>query len=68
MNDGEASAWCSYVSVVKNVLGNHKEENYEQFMQNMLAHFHNLGSSMSIKVLFPHSHLHRFQNNLGDFS
>ncbi|XP_061443081.1 uncharacterized protein LOC133365351 isoform X1 [Rhineura floridana] len=68
MNDVEASAWCSYVSVVKNFLGNHKADNYEELVQNMLANFKHLGTNMSIKVHYLHSHLDRFPDNLGDFS
>ncbi|XP_061471112.1 uncharacterized protein LOC133379577 [Rhineura floridana] len=68
MNDVEASAWCSYVSVVKNFLGNHKADNYEELVQNVLANFKHLGTNMSIKVHYLHSHLDRFPDNLGDFS
>jgi hypothetical protein len=39
MNDVEASAWCSYVLVMKNFLGNKKADNYEELVQNMLANF-----------------------------
>lgn len=68
MTDLEASAWYSFVSVVRNFLGNRKAENYEQLVHNMLTNFHNLGDNMSIKVHFLHSHLNRFPVNLGDFS
>lgn len=68
MNDVEASAWCSYVLVIKNFLGNNKADNYEELVQNMLANFKNVGINMSIKVHFLHSHLDRFPHNLGDLS
>ena len=68
MNDIEASAWSSYVSVIENFLGNQKAENYEELVLNMLTNFKNLGTNMSIKVHFLHSHLNRFPHNLGDFS
>src|ERR1043165_4053990 len=57
INDVESSAWCSYVLVIKNFLGNKKADNYEELVQNMLANFKNLGINMSIKVHFLHSHL-----------
>ena len=57
MNDVEASAWCSYVLVIKNFLGSKKADNYEELVQNMLANFKNLGINMSIKLHFLHSHL-----------
>jgi hypothetical protein len=68
MNDIEASAWSSYVSVIENFLGNQKADNYEELVLNMLTNFKNLGTNMSIKVHFLHSHLNRFPHNLGDFS
>src|ERR1043165_8831227 len=52
MNDVEASAWCSYVLVTKNFLGNKKADSYEELVQNMLANFKNLGINMSINVHF----------------
>ncbi|KAK5647850.1 hypothetical protein RI129_002742 [Pyrocoelia pectoralis] len=64
----EAAAWCSFVMVVKNFLGNHKAENYEELVQQMLLNFKNLGTNMSIKVHFLHSHLDKFPDNLGNFS
>ena len=68
MNESEAAAWNSYVAVIKNFLGNYKAENYEELVQTMLANFKNLGAHMSIKVHYLHSHLNKFQYNLGDFS
>ena len=48
--------------------GNNKADNYEELVQNMLKSFRNLGTNMSIKVHFLHSHLIRFAYNLGHFS
>lgn len=64
----EAAAWCSFVMVVQNFLGNHKADNYEELVQQMLLNFKNLGTNMSIKVHFLHSHLDKFPDNLGNFS
>jgi len=68
MNGTEASSWKSFVSVVQNFLGNHRAENYEELVQDMLANFRQLGINMSIKVHYLHSHLNRFPDNLSDFS
>lgn len=68
MNNIEFSAWSSYVSVIKNFLGNHKADNYEELVQRMLSDYKNIGANMSIKVHFLHSHLDSFPENLGDYS
>lgn len=68
MNPEEASAWQSFVAVVQNFLGNHRADNYEEIVNNMLTAFKNLGCNMSVKVHFLHSHLDRFPENLGHFS
>jgi len=68
MTDIESCAWSSFVLVVKNFLGNHKAGNYEELVSNMLRSFKNLGTNMSVKVHYLHSHIDRFQYNLGDFS
>ena len=65
MNETEAAAWLSFVDVVKNVLGNHKADNYEELV---LSKFHDLGIHMSIKVHYLHTHLDCFSHNLGDYS
>ena len=67
MTDVELSAWYSFVSLVKNFLGNHKALNYVELVENMLAKYQEMGANMSIKVHFFHSYLDRFPQNLGDF-
>ena len=68
MNKVELAAWLSFVEVVKNFLGNYRADNYKEIVTNMLGNFRNLGTNVSIKVHFLHSHLDRFPKNLGDFS
>ena len=71
MNGLEASARCSFVLVVKNFLGNHKADNYEELVQNMLTHFENLDTNkirIKVGLHFLYSHLNRSAHNLGDFS
>ena len=68
MNEMETSAWLSFVGVVRNFLGNHKAENYEELVDGMLSTFKDLVAHMSIKVHYLHSHLNHFPENLGDLN
>ena len=68
MTDVELSAWSSFISLVKNFLGNHKALNYVKLVENMLTKYQEMGANMSIKIHFLHSHLDRFPENLSDFS
>ena len=61
MTDVELSAWSSFVSLVKNYLGNHEALNYVETVENMLTKYQEMGANMSIKVHFLHSHLDRFR-------
>ena len=64
----ESAAWCSYVSVVQEFLGNTKASNYQYLVDMMLRNFQALGSRMSIKLHYLFSHLDYFPENLGDVS
>ena len=68
MNQLEANAWTSFVSVIKDFLGNHKAENYVELVDKMLENFKELNVNMSIKVHFLYSHLDKFPENLGSVS
>lgn len=68
MTETESAAWCSYVAVVKEFLGNKKAVNYRELVESMLANFRAVGARMSIKVHYLFSHLDRFPDNLGDVS
>ena len=46
----ESAAWCSYVSVVREFLGNTKAINYRYLVDVMLSNFQALGLRMSIKL------------------
>ena len=67
MTNVELSAWSSFVSLVKNFLGNHKALNYVELVENMLTKYQEMRAKMRIKVDFLHSHLDRFPENLGYF-
>ena len=64
----ESAAWCSYVSVVREFLGNTKASNYRYLVDVMLRNFQALGLIMRIKLLHLFSHLDYFLENLGDVS
>lgn len=68
MNETESNAWKAFVSVIKNFLGNTKAPNYEDIVQHMLLCLKDLGCNMSVKLHYLNSHLHKFPENLGDFS
>ena len=46
----ESAAWCSYVLVVGEFLGNTKASNYQHLVDLMLTNFQALGARMSIKL------------------
>ena len=64
----ERAAWCSYVSVIREFLGNTKASNYRNLVDVMLKNFQALGARMSIKLHCLFSHLDYFPENLGDVS
>ena len=61
-------AWNTFKLVAENFLGNHKAENYIEIVENMIEAFGRLGSRMSLKLHFLHSHLEFFPDNLGAVS
>ena len=63
MTDTEPATRQSFVLVTQNFLGNRKAENYEEFVEDMLSKFKDLGVKMSIKVHCLFSHLDRFTTN-----
>ena len=68
MNDIELAAWTSFVEMTQKFLGNFKDENYKEIVQNCLNNFRIMGCNMSIKVHFLFNHVERFPDNLGDVS
>jgi hypothetical protein len=56
---------CMNVVVIEKLLGNHKDEDYENIVRIMFKNFHILGCNMSLKVNFLFSHLNLFPKNLG---
>ena len=68
MNDLELRALTSFVDVVNDILGNHMTENYKESVEKLLKSIQDIGTNMSINVLFSHSHLDKFLDNCGDVS
>jgi hypothetical protein len=64
----ELKAWESFVQVVQNFLGNHKAQNFDELIDDMLKSYKRMGCRMSLKIHFLHSHLDFFPPNLGDVS
>ena len=64
----ERAAWCSYVSVIREFLGNTQASNYRNLVDVMLQNFQALGARMSTKLHYPCSHLGYFPENIGDVS
>ena len=52
----------------KKFRGNKRSEDYEEIVKDMLTNFKSLGSRMSLKIHFFHSHLDFFPSNHGDVS
>jgi hypothetical protein len=65
MNVVERNAWTASKNVIEKLLGNHKDEDYENTVRIMFKNFHILGCNMSLKVNFLFSHLNLFPKNLG---
>ena len=68
LNPLETNAWKSFLDVTQNFLGNHRADNYKKIVETMIQNYRALGSRMSLKLHFFHSHLDFFPDNLGDIS
>ena len=64
----EARAWVAFTNVVQSFLGNKKDDNYEEIVDELLLSLRSLGCRMSIKLHYLHSHLDTFSDNLRDVS
>ena len=68
LTPGEKRAWLAFQAVVENFLGSKKAGNYKDLVEELLESFRLLGSRMSVKIHFLHSHVDYFPENLGNFS
>ena len=64
----EKRAWTALKSIIQNFLGNHRSEDYQRVVTDLLKRFQALGACMSIKLHFLSSHLDYFPDNCGDYS
>ena len=68
MNDLELHAWTSFVDEVKNFLGHCQTKNYKELVEKLLKSLQDIGTNISIKVHFLHSHQDKFPDNYSDVS
>ena len=64
----ELNAWNSFLGVIQNFLKSHWSHDYLNFIESMLNSYGDIGTNMSIKIHFLHSHLDRFPGNCGAYS
>ncbi|KAJ4450201.1 hypothetical protein ANN_01608 [Periplaneta americana] len=64
----EKAAWIVFKEVVLNFPSNHRSENYEELVQNLLLAYETMGCSMCLKIHFLHFHPDFFPENCDDFS
>jgi hypothetical protein len=57
-----------HLRMSEKLLGNHKDEDYENIVRILFKNVHILGCNMSLKVNFLFSHLNLFPKNLGAVS
>ncbi|KAL4706484.1 hypothetical protein ACJJTC_015682 [Scirpophaga incertulas] len=68
LSNEEKNAWNSFKAVVHGFLGNHRAENYDELITDMITNFSIIGCRMSLKMHMLHSHLDKFKNNMGAYS
>jgi len=64
LQSNEKAVWDSFKFVVKWFWGNRRAQNYEELVNNLLQSYQKLGSYMSLKIHFLHSHLDFFPGEL----
>ena len=62
----EARAWVAFANVVQGFLGNKKDDNYKEIVDELLLSLRGLLDRMSIKLHYLHRHLDKFPDSLGD--
>lgn len=68
INEIESCTRISFISVLKNFLGNKNAENYRQLAGYIPFNFKKLGCNMMVKIHYLRNHLDRFPENIGDLS
>ena len=60
LNETERNAWLSFKRICKDFLGNHKADNYQDAVQDLLTSYKAMGCNMSLKIHFLELHLDIF--------
>ncbi|CAB3229261.1 unnamed protein product [Arctia plantaginis] len=68
LDDLEKPAWESFIKITENFLGNHRSNDYQTTVEELLENYKALGCNMSLKIHFLDSHLDLFPPNLGAVS
>ena len=68
LNTLELRAWHAFKWTCSNFLGNVKSNSYQEGVAELLAAYKEMGSRMSLKMHFLHSHFEFFPENLGTVS
>ena len=68
LSSEERKAWSSVRNVIREFHVNHKSKHYKRYVNEMLAQFHSLNVSMTLKIHHLHSHLDFFPGMLGSVS
>ena len=64
LNLKELRAWEAFKSVCSGFLGNTRIPDYQACIEKLLKSYKDMGSRISLKIHFLHSHLNFFQPNL----
>ena len=61
----EARACVAFTNLVQGFIGNKKDDNYKEIVDELLLILRGLGCRMSIQLHNLHSHLDKFPDNIG---
>ena len=64
LNETERNVWLSFKRICKDFLGNHKEANYQDVVQDLLTSYKAMGCNMSLKIHFLGSQLEFFSQKI----
>ena len=68
MSDLEINAWQDFKMILERFFGNHRRDDYATVVPNLIQSYERLGCRRSLKLLFFHSRLDIFRDNLGNVS
>ena len=69
LNETESKAWLLFREICEDFLGNHRAENYQDVVQDLLTSYKAMGCNIySLQTHFLQSHMNFFPENLGEVS